>query len=235
MSSSISLRLSISRKGGYEQYVSPKSPASRRIISGARAEQLFFLDRCRSRRHCLQQREGRSLPRAGLKDILDPAGRARSYLCVRSAGCCSGLHCATFYGDGFWKEFAKLQPRARSMQVFDRLCDDMITAIGECLLYMSSRARAPRLNSSHRHGWWRHHSSLARSTRPHIRKRPNYSLTGRNEKRGQPGIRRNPNLCTVGMRTERSANADWPSKASRDFKLLYPSDWDEYASRIRRS
>ena len=111
---------------------------------------------------------GSDAPKAW-KDILDPRWKGK-ISCKISA---SGLQFVQWYmlrklyGDGFWKEFAKLQPHAfdSRVQLFDRLPRATTRSPRSANIRPTScsRAAAPRSSSSRQPtAWWRRRWSSAR-------------------------------------------------------------------------
>jgi hypothetical protein len=222
------------KKGGYEFYVSPETPAYKADHLSSPAGS-FFLDRRRPRRDHLQLDQGRRRGRAE-----DVAGHSQSALegLDQLQDFRLGLQFVQWYtlrklyGAGFWKEFAKQNPHAfdSRVQLFDRLAkgDDVITAIGEYPAYILFKDKGAKLNSSRRPmGWWPRPWSSARSTRRRIRKRPSCSSTGRCRS-GQAWYQSNPNLYYGSVRTDAPPMPTGVRLA--DLKLLYPADWDDYAA-----
>ena len=168
------------------------------------------------------------------KDLLNPAWKGK-ISCKISA---SGLQFVQWYclrklyGDGFWKEFAKLQPHAfdSRVQLFDRLAkgDDMLTAIGEYPAYILFKSKGAKV------AFVAPPDGLvatplvvgAVSKAPHPEAAKLF-VDWAMSKRGQAWYQTNPNLYYGSVRTD-APPMPTGVKLS-DFKLLYPENWDEYA------
>ena len=230
--SDISPAIDFQKKGGWEQYLSPEyadykaeyqstppgyygvpasaSPASRTTGSKVKPEQA---------------------PKTW-KDIINPAYKDG----ISAKLATSGMQHAQWYilrkmyGNDFWQEFAKQRPKgfdARA-QLFDRLAkgEDRICALAEYAGYTLFGRRAPRSSSSRRRTDSGDGIYIGVVTRPRIRKRPSSSWTG-------PC----PAAARRSTRTRRSCSTDRcgptrarcrPASGSSDFKLLFPTDWNDY-------
>ena len=177
---------------------------------------------------------GREAPKRW-KDILNPRWKGK-ISCKISA---SGLQFVQWYmlrqlyGDDFWKEFAKQQPRAfdSRVQLFDRLSkgDDTITAIGRIPgLCAVQGAAAPRLSLSRRPtAWWRRRSIVGAVNKAPHPEAAKLFVDWAMSKRGQEWYQTNPNLYYGSVRND--APPMPTGQQLTDFKLLYPQDWDDYA------
>src|SRR6516164_6434521 len=170
----------------------------------------------------------------GWQDILNPKWKGR-ISCKISA---SGLQFVQWYmlrklyGDGFWKDFAKLQPHAfdSRVQLFDSLAkgDDNITAIGEYPAYILFKSRNAKIE------FVAPPDGLvatplvvgAVNEAPHPEAAKLF-VDWAMSRRGQAWYQTNPNLYYASVRTDAPP---MPTGVSlTQFKLLYPSDWAEYA------
>jgi iron(III) transport system substrate-binding protein len=139
------------KKGGYEHYVSPESSAYKKEHLSAPNGYFFWTGVDPAGIAYNSDKLAASDAPKGWKDILDPHWKGK-ISCKISA---SGLQFVQWYmlrkiyGDGFWKEFAKLQPHAfdSRVQLFDRLSkgDDMITAIGEYPAYILFKGKGAKV------------------------------------------------------------------------------------------
>ena len=125
------------KKGGYEHYVSPETPAYKADHLSSPAGSFFWTGVDPAGIAYNSTKVSAADAPKTWQDILDPRWKG-SISCKISA---SGLQFVQWYtlrklyGAGFWKEFAKQNPHAfdSRVQLFDRLAkgDDMITVIGE--------------------------------------------------------------------------------------------------------
>ncbi|MGB8041022.1 MAG: extracellular solute-binding protein, partial [Pseudolabrys sp.] len=125
------------KKGGYEQYVSPESPAYKAEHLSSPVGSFFWTGVDPAGIAYNKVKVTPSEAPKTWQDILNPRWKG-VISCKISA---SGLQFVQWYalrklyGPGFWKEFAKQNPHAfdSRVQLFDRLAkgDDKITAIGE--------------------------------------------------------------------------------------------------------
>ena len=136
------------------------------------------------------------------------------------------------YADGFWKEFAKLQPHAfdSRVQLFDRLSkgDDMITAIGEYPAYILFKSRGAKVEFvAPPDGLVATPLVVGAVNRAPHPEAAKLFVDWAMSKRGQAWYQTNPNLYYASVRTDAPP---MPTGVSlTQFKLLYPEDWDEYA------
>jgi len=168
------------------------------------------------------------------KDLLDPRWRNAMSCKISSSGIqfVQWYMFRKLYGPDYWKEFAKQRPRAfdSRVQLFDRLAkgDDKVTAIGEYAAYVLYKEKGadvafvapadglpatPLLVGM-----------VSKAPHPEAAK---LFVDWAMSKRGQAWYQTNPNLYYASVRTDAPP---MPTGVSlTQFKLLYPSDWDEYA------
>src|ERR1700687_5965072 len=130
------------KKGGYEHYVSPESPAYKKDHLSTPNGSFFWSGVDPGGIAYNTTKVSAAEAPKTWQDILDPRWKG-SISCKISA---SGLQFVQWYtlrklyGVGFWQEFAKQNPHAfdSRVQLFDRLAkgDDLITAIGEYPAYI---------------------------------------------------------------------------------------------------
>ena len=137
------------------------------------------------------------------------------------------------YGEGFWKEFAKLQPHAfdSRVQLFDRLSkgDDTITAIGEYPAYILFKSKGAKVEFvAPPDGLVATPLVVGAVNKAPHPEASKLFVDWAMSKRGQAWYQTNPNLYYGSVRTDAPPMATGVKLS--DFKLLYPSDWDEYAS-----
>ena len=223
------------KKGGYEHYVSPESPAYKKDNLSEPNGYFFWtgVDPA-GMAYNTDKITAADAPK-NWKDLLNPAWKGK-ISCKISA---SGLQFVQWYalrklyGDGFWKEFAKLQPHAfdSRVQLFDRLAkgDDMLTAIGEYPAYILFKSKGAKV------AFVAPTDGLvatplvvgAVSKAPHPEASKLF-VDWAMSKRGQAWYQTNPNLYYGSVRTD-APPMPTGVKLS-DFKLLYPTDWNEYAA-----
>jgi iron(III) transport system substrate-binding protein len=167
-------------------------------------------------------------------DILDPRWKGK-ISCKISA---SGLQFVQWYmlrklyGDAFWKEFAKLQPHAfdSRVQLFDRLSkgDDNITAIGEYPAYILFKSRGAKVEFvAPPDGLVATPLVVGAVNKAPHPEASKLFVDWAMSKRGQAWYQTNPNLYYASVRTDAPP---MPTGVSlTQFKLLYPTDWDEYS------
>ena len=223
------------RKGGYEHYVSPESSAYKKDHLSEPNGYFFWTGVDPAGIAYNSEKVAASDAPKGWKDILDTRWKGK-ISCKISA---SGLQFVQWYtlrkiyGDSFWKEFARLQPRAfdSRVQLFDRLStgDDMITAIGEYPAYILFKSKGAKVEFvAPPDGLVTTPlvvGAVSRAPHPEASK---LFVDWAMSKRGQAWYQSNPNLYYGSVRTDAPAMPTGVKLS--DFKLLYPSDWDEYAS-----
>lgn len=232
--SDLSPAFDFQKKGGYEHYVSPESSAYKKDHLSA-PNGYFFWTGVDPAGIAYNSEKLTGAPPKGWKDILDPRWKGK-ISCKISA---SGLQFVQWYtlrkiyGDGFWKEFAKLQPHAfdSRVQLFDRLSkgDDMITAIGEYPAYILFKSRGAKVEFvAPPDGLVATPLVVGAVNKAPHPEAAKLFVDWAMSKRGQAWYQTNPNLYYGSVRTD-APPMPTGVKLS-DFKLLYPSDWDEYAA-----
>jgi iron(III) transport system substrate-binding protein len=223
------------KKGGYEHYVSPESPAYKKDHLSAPNGYFFWTGVDPAGIAYNSEKVAAGDAPKGWKDILNPRWKGK-ISCKISA---SGLQFMQWYalrklyGPDFWKEFAKQNPHAfdSRVQLFDRLSkgDDLITAIGEYPAYILFKSRGAKVEFvAPPDGLVATPLAVgAVSKAPHPEAAKLF-VDWAMSKRGQAWYQTNPNLYYGSVRTD-APPMPTGVKLS-DFKLLYPADWDEYAS-----
>jgi iron(III) transport system substrate-binding protein len=232
--SDLSPAFDFQKKGGYEHYESPESGAYKKDNLSSPNGYFFWtgVDPA-GIAYNVEKVSGSEAPK-GWKDILDPRWKGK-ISCKISA---SGLQFVQWYmlrqlyGDGFWKEFAKLQPHAfdSRVQLFDRLSkgDDTITAIGEYPAYILFKSRGAKVEFvAPADGLVATPlvvGAVNKAPHPEVAK---LFVDWAMSKRGQEWYQTNPNLYYASVRNDAPP---MPTGVSlTQFKLLYPQDWDDYA------
>jgi iron(III) transport system substrate-binding protein len=223
------------RKGGYEHYVSPESSAYKNEHLSAPNGFFFWTGVDPAGIAYNSEKVTASDAPKGWKDILDPRWKGKISCKISSSGLqfVQWYMLRKIYGDGFWKEFAKLQPHAfdSRVQLFDRLSkgDDMITAIGEYPAYILFKSKGAKVEFvAPPDGLVATPlvvGAVNKAPHPEVSK---LFVDWAMSKRGQAWYQSNPNLYYGSVRTDAPAMPTGVKLG--DFKLLYPSDWDEYAS-----
>ena len=221
-------------KGGYERYESPESGAYKKDHLSSPNGYFFWtgVDPA-GIAYNTDKVAGSDAPK-GWKDILDPRWKGK-ISCKISA---SGLQFVQWYmlrklyGDGFWKEFTKLQPHAfdSRVQLFDRLSkgDDMITAIGEYPAYILFKSRGAKVEFvAPADGLVATPLVVGAVNKAPHPEAAKLFVDWAMSQRGQAWYQTNPNLYYASVRTDA---LPMPTGVSlSQFKLLYPEDWDDYA------
>ncbi|MGB9211041.1 MAG: extracellular solute-binding protein, partial [Pseudolabrys sp.] len=223
------------KKGGYEHYVSPESSAYEKDHLSSPNGFFFWTGVDPAGIAYNSEKVAASDAPKGWKDILDHRWKGK-ISCKISA---SGLQFVQWYmlrkiyGDGFWKEFAKLQPHAfdSRVQLFDRLAkgDDMITAIGEYPAYILFKSKGAKVEFvAPPDGLVATPLVVGAVNKAPHPEASKLFVDWAMSKRGQAWYQTNPNLYYGSVRTDAPPMPTGVKLG--DFKLLYPSDWDEYAS-----
>jgi iron(III) transport system substrate-binding protein len=232
--SDLSPAFDFQKKGGYEHYESPESTGYKKDNLSS-PNGYFFWTGVDPAGIAYNTEKLTGSPPKGWKDILDPRWKSK-ISCKISA---SGLQFVQWYtlrkiyGDGFWKEFAKLQPHAfdSRVQLFDRLAkgDDMITAIGEYPAYILFKSKGAKVEFvAPPDGLVATPLVVGAVNKAPHPEASKLFVDWAMSKRGQAWYQTNPNLYYGSVRTD-APPMPTGVKLS-DFKLLYPNDWDEYAA-----
>ena len=222
------------KKGGYEHYESPESTSYKKDHLSSPNGYFFWtgVDPA-GIAYNTEKVTAADAPKSW-KDILDPRWKGK-ISCKISA---SGLQFVQWYmlrklyGDAFWKEFAKLQPHAFNsrVQLFDRLSkgDDNITAIGEYPAYILFKSRGAKVEFvAPPDGLVATPLVVGAVNKAPHPEASKLFVDWAMSKRGQAWYQTNPNLYYASVRTDAPP---MPTGVSlTQFKLLYPTDWDEYS------
>ena len=223
------------KKGGYEQYVSPESPAYKAEHLSSPVGSFFWTGVDPAGIAYNKAKVTSSEAPKTWQDILNPRWKG-VISCKISA---SGLQFVQWYalrklyGPGFWKEFAKQNPHAfdSRVQLFDRLAkgDDKITAIGEYPAYILFKEKGANVEFvAPPDGLVATPlivGAVSKAPHPEVAK---LFVDWAMSKRGQAWYQTNPNLYYGSVRTD--APPMPTGVRLNEFKLLYPADWDDYAS-----
>ena len=222
------------KKGGYERYESPELGAYKQDHLSSPNGYFFWTGVDPAGIAYNSEKVVAADAPKGWQDILNPKWKGR-ISCKISA---SGLQFVQWYmlrklyGEGFWKDFAKLQPHAfdSRVQLFDRLAkgDDPITAIGEYPAYILFKGRNAKVEFvAPPDGLVATPLVVGAVNKAPHPEAAKLFVDWAMSKRGQAWYQTNPNLYYASVRTDAPP---MPTGVSlTQFKLLYPSDWDEYA------
>ncbi len=169
------------------------------------------------------------------KDILNPRWKGKMSTKISASGLqfVQWYALRKLYGPGFWTEYAKQQPKAfdSRVQLFDRLSkgDDVITSVGEYPAYILFKSRGAKVEFvAPPDGLVATPlivGAVNKAPHPEVAK---LFVDWAMSKRGQAWYQTNPNLYYASVRTDAPPMPTGVSLSK--FKLLYPSDWDEYAT-----
>jgi len=222
------------KKGGYEHYVSPETPAYKPDNLSSPNGYFFWTGVDPAGIAYGTDKVAAAEAPKNWKDLLNPKWKGK-ISCKISA---SGLQFVQWYmlrklyGDGFWKEFAKLQPHAfdSRVQLFDRLAkgDDTITCVGEYPAYILFKSRGAKVEFvAPTDGMVATPLVVGVVNKAPHPEAAKLFVDWAMSKRGQAWYQTNPNLYYGSVRTDAPP---MPTGVKlTDFKLLYPEDWNEYA------
>lgn len=233
--SDLSPAFDFQKKGGYEHYESPESGAYKKDNLSSPNGYFFWTGVDPAGLAYNKDKVAAADAPKNWKDILNPRWKGK-ISCKISA---SGLQFVQWYalrklyGDGFWKEFAKLQPHAfdSRVQLFDRLAkgDDAITAIGEYPAYILFKSRGANVEFvAPTDGLVATPLVVGAVNKAPHPEAAKLFVDWAMSKRGQAWYQSNPNLYYGSVRTD-APPMPTGVKLS-DFKLLYPEDWADYAA-----
>jgi iron(III) transport system substrate-binding protein len=222
------------KKGGYERYVSPESGAYKKDNLSSPNGYFFWTGVDPAGIAYNSDKVTAADAPKGWHDILNPRWKGK-ISCKISA---SGLQFVQWYmlrklyGAGFWKEFAKQQPHAfdSRVQLYDRLAkaDDTITAIGEYPAYILFKSRGAKVEFvAPPDGLVATPLAVGAVNKAPHPEAAKLFVDWAMSKRGQAWYQTNPNLYYASVRTDAPPMPTGVSLSQ--FKLLYPSDWDEYS------
>jgi iron(III) transport system substrate-binding protein len=169
------------------------------------------------------------------KDLLDPRWKNAMSCKISSSGLqfVQWYTLRKLYGADFWKAFAKQNPRAfdSRVQLFDRLAkgDDKITAIAEYAAYALYRQKTADIEFVAPADGLPATPLLvgAVNKAPHPEAAKLF-VDWAMSNRGQAWYQSNPHLYYGSLRTDAPP---MPTGVNlRDFKLLYPDNWDDYGA-----
>ena len=221
------------KRGGYELYVGPEMEAYKPEYRSATPGAYFWTGvTFAGLAYNKQKVKGDDIPKS-YKDINNPRFRNK-ISCKISA---SGIQYVQWYllrqiyGNGFWTEFGKQRPRAfdSPVQLFDRLAkgDDDMTALAEYSAYVLYKQRGADVEFvGPPEGLVATPLIIgAVSKAPHPEAAKLF-VDWAMSNRGQKFYQDHPNLYYGSLRT--GAPAMPTGQRLSDYKLIYPTDWDDY-------
>lgn len=168
------------------------------------------------------------------KDLLDPKWKNAISCKISTSGVqyVAWYMLRQLYGEGYWKDFAKLNPKAfdSRVQLFDRLAkgDDKVCSLAEYAGYTLYRERTQDINyvmpSDGLPATPLVVGAVTKAPHPEAAK---LFIDWAASNRGQKWYQDHPNLIYGSVRTD-APPMKTGAKLS-DFKLLFPSDYDDYA------
>jgi iron(III) transport system substrate-binding protein len=223
------------KKGGYERYESPESSAYKPDNLSSPNGYFFWTGVDPAGIAYNTEKVAAGDAPKGWKDILDPRWKGKISCKISASGLqfVQWYELRKLYGDGYWKEFAKLQPHAfdSRVQLYDRLSkgDDMLTAIGEYPAYILFKSRGAKDEFvAPADGLVATPLAVGAVNKAPHPEAAKLFVDWAMSKRGQAWYQTNPNLYYGSVRTD-APPMPTGVKLS-DFKLLYPSDWNDYAA-----
>ena len=234
--SDISPAIDFQKKGGWEQYVSPEYAAYKPEYQSTPAR-LLRRGRRDLRRHRLQP-EPRCKPEQApktWKDIINPAFKDG----ISAKLATSGMQHAQWYmlrklyGNDFWQEFAKQRPEGfdSRAQLFDRLAkgDDRMCALAEYAGYTLFQEKGAEIEfvapPDGLPAIAIYIGVVNKAPHPEAAKLfVDWALS----KRGQ-AVYQNQKILLYGS-VRNDAGPMPTGKRLSDFKLLFPTDWNDYVA-----
>jgi iron(III) transport system substrate-binding protein len=228
--------MDLQKKGGWERYVSPEAKGY--IAAHLSNPAGFFFWTAVGPAGISYNKNKVSAQEApkNWKDLLDPKWKDAISCKLASSGMQFAQWYAlrTLYGPDFWKEFAKQRPRGfdSRVQLFDRLAkgDDKICALAELsavTLYLSKGAEiefvapadglavTPVLLGT-----------VSKAPHPEAAK---LFIDWAMSNRGQAVYQNDKDIAYGSVRTDAPPMPG--GRRLRDYKLLYPADWNDYLSK----
>jgi iron(III) transport system substrate-binding protein len=224
------------KKGGWEQYVSPEAKAYKPAYLSNPAGYFFWTGVTFAGIAYNKNKVKPEDAPKGWKDLLDPKWKDSMSSKISSSGTQFAQWYAlrNLYGPDFWKEFAKQRPRGfdSRVQLFDRLAkgDDKICAVAEwaaVTLYLEKSAPiefvapadgltvTPLIVGM-----------VSKAPHPEAAK---LFIDWAMSNRGQAVYQNEKNLYYGSLRSDAPPMPG--GKRLRDFKLLFPADWNDYISK----
>jgi iron(III) transport system substrate-binding protein len=221
------------KKGGWEQYVSPEATAYAASYLSNPVGSFFWTAVTFSGIAYNKNKVTAQDAPKGWKDLLDPKWKDGISCKVSSSGTQFAQWYAlrNLYGPEFWKEFAKQRPRGfdSRVQMFDRLAkgDDKICAVAEWAGVILYREKgAPIEFVAPADGLTVTPLILGMVNKAPHPEAARLFIDWNMSSRGQAVYQNDKNLYYGSLRTD--APPMMGGVRLRDFKLLYPTDWNDY-------
>jgi iron(III) transport system substrate-binding protein len=224
------------KRVGWEQYVSPETKAYKPEFLSNPAGSFFWTGVTFAGIAYNKNKVAAQDAPKGWKDLLNPKWKDGMSSKISSSGTQFAQWYAlrNLYGPDFWKEFAKQRPRGfdSRVQLFDRLAkgDDKICAVAEwaaVTLYLEKGAEIEFVAPVD--GLTVTPLILGMVTKAPHPETARLFIDWAMSNRGQAVYQNEKNLYYGSLRTDAPP---MPSgKRLRDFKLLYPADWNDYLSK----
>ena len=232
--SDVAPALDFEKRGGYEHYVGPEMEAYKPEYRSATPGAYFWSGvTFAGIAYNKTKVKAEEAPKT-YQDLLDPKWR-NAMSCKIST---SGLQYVQWYvfrklyGPGYWTEFAKQRPRAfdSRVQLFDRLSkgDDKITALAEYSAYVLYKSRGAEVEFvGPPDGLVATPLIVGMVSKAPHPEAAKLFVDWAMSNRGQAYFQNQPNLYYGSLRGD--APPMPTGQRLRDYKLLFPTDWDEYA------
>jgi iron(III) transport system substrate-binding protein len=221
------------KKGGYEFYVSPESPAYQKDHLSTPNGSFFWTGVDPAGIAYNTDKVAAADAPKGWQDIVNPRWKGKISCKIVASGLqfVQWYALRKLYGADFWKEFAKLNPHAfdSRVQLFDRLAkgDDTITAIGEYPAYILFKDKGAKVSFvAPPDGLVATPLIVGAVNKAPHPEAAKLFVDWAMSKRGQAWYQSNPNLYYGSVRTD--APPMQTGVKLSDLKLLYPADWDDY-------
>ncbi len=233
--SDIAPAIDFQKKGGYEQYVSPETAAHKpAYLSNPAGYFAWGGATFAGIAYNKSRLKAEQAPKVW-KDILNPAYKdiISAKLAASGSQHAQWYMLRKLYGDGFWKEFAKLKPRGfdSRAQLFDRLSkgDDAVCAMAEYAGYILVKEKGADIEFVEPpDGLTATPILLGIPTKAPHPEAAKLFIDWALSLRGQ-AVYQGAKILLYG-----SVRSDAPPMATgkrlSDFKLLFPSDWTDFVA-----
>jgi iron(III) transport system substrate-binding protein len=223
------------KRGGYETYVSPETDAYQaEHLSSPRGAFFWTGVSFAGISYNKVKVKPDDAPKSWT-DLLDPRWKNQMSCKISSSGLqfVQWYTLKKLYGADFWKAFARQNPRGfdSRVQLFDRLAkgDDKVTAIAEYAAFTLYKKKGADVEfvapADGLPATPLVVGAVSKAPHPEAAK---LFVDWAMSNRGQAWYQTNPNLVYGSVRTD--APPMLTGVRLRDFKLLYPADWNDYAA-----
>jgi iron(III) transport system substrate-binding protein len=222
------------KRGGYETYVGPELEAYKAEHRSSTPGNYFWSGVTFAGLAYNKAKVPEAEAPKTYKDLLDPKWRNAMSCKISSSGIqyVQWYIFRQLYGPGYWTEFAKQRPRAfdSRVQLFDRLSkgDDKITALAEYSAYVLYKQRGAEVEFVGPPDGLVATPLIvgAVNKAPHPEAAKLF-VDWAISNRGQAYFQNHQHLYYGSLRGD--APPMPTGQRLRDYKLLYPTDWDDYA------